>query len=228
VTVIPGIEVTCRSGAHLLFYFYRPSELEEFFRKELKQRMVNPFFTSLSAAELLAEARGYNCVTCAPHPFSPGALGLRKIAMTKGMEKDIDLIEVINGYNFRNHNLKAVYWAASLNKGVTGGSDGHTTMELGKVLTFAKEDGIDGFFKELLRNKALVIGKERNMLLKAAIAFRKEGACINRSKGQGATKALLRSQFGTEYAYFKQKFGESKVKRLLTGEMVRQKFRSLR
>jgi hypothetical protein len=34
-------------------------------------------------------------------------------------------------------------------------------------------------------------------------------------------KTLLKSQFGSEYAYFKQKFNESKVKKLITGEMLK-------
>ena len=221
VIVIPGIEISCKNGVHLLSYFRRPSELEEFFSKRLKPRMQNPFFVNLSAAEVLKIANDYNCLTCAPHPFSPGALGIRKLAMTKSMEKDLDLIEVINGYCFRKHNLKAIYWAASLNKGMTGGSDGHMTLELGKVLTCTHADDINGIFKEVMKNRAVVIGKERNMFLKAAMAVRKEGAYINRSKRQNMAKTLLKSQFGSEYSYFKQKFNESKVKRLLTGKMLK-------
>ena len=52
--IIPGIEVTCRNGVHMLVYFYTKGNLEEFYNKSLKPKMkVNPFFVDISVTELI-------------------------------------------------------------------------------------------------------------------------------------------------------------------------------
>jgi PHP family Zn ribbon phosphoesterase len=214
--IIPGVEVTCRNGNHVLLYFYCHKELEEFFNKKLKPKMKNnPFFIDISALELLQSTKGYNCHIAAAHPFAPGALGIMNTGLTKRFEKGIDLIEVINGYNFRNMNMKAVYWATRIKKGMTGGSDGHSTYELGKVLTFTHGDDIESIFKDILKNQSVVIGKEDNLFLKAVMSVRKESAYVTRSKKQKMAKTLLRSQLGSEYKYIKEKFKHGRAYHLL-------------
>ncbi|MBW2965345.1 PHP domain-containing protein, partial [Candidatus Woesearchaeota archaeon] len=146
--IIPGIEITCRNGNHILAYFYCHKELEEFFNHKLKPRMKkNPFFIDVSANELADLTRGYNCHLGFPHPYAPGAVGIMHTGVTKDLERRFHFIEVIHGYNFRGANMNAVYWATRAKKGMTGGSDGHSTYELGKVLTFTHGNDIDSIMK---------------------------------------------------------------------------------
>ncbi|MFC1741489.1 PHP domain-containing protein [Nanoarchaeota archaeon] len=225
--IIPGIEITCRNGNHLLMYFYNHRELEEFFDKKLKPRMKNnPFFIDISAEELSYITKDYNCHMAAPHPFAPGAVGIKHTGVSTALEKKFDMIEVINGYNFRKSNMEAVLWATKAKKGMTGGSDGHSTYELGKVLTFTHGNDIESIFKDILKRDSVVIGKEDNLFLKAVMSIRKESAYVNRSKKQHMAKTLIRSQLGTEYKYLKEKFKHGRAYHMLTRhheEIVKQK-----
>ncbi len=215
--IIPGIEITCRNGNHMIFYFYTHKEIEEFFNKMLKPKMKkNPFFIDLSASDLVDISRDFNCLLCAPHPFAPGAVGIQHTIPSKKVEDNLDMIEVINGFNFRRANMKALYWASRKGKGFSGGSDGHSTLELGKVLTFTHSEDLENIFHEIIRRKSIVIGKEDNVFLKAVMGVRKESAYVNRSKKQKMAKQLLKSQFGTEYRYIREKFRKRHSYRMLS------------
>jgi predicted metal-dependent phosphoesterase TrpH len=214
--VIPGIEVSCRDGTHILSYFYTKGELEQFFNKKIKPRLKkNPYRADISVSELINELKDYNSVICAPHPFAAGAVSLQKINPTKKLIKSLDLVEVINGYNFRRFNMKAVYWASSHNKAMCGGSDGHTTLELGKVLTFTKGTDIESIFKEMLKNRAVVIGKEEHLIFKMYMTARKETAYLRQSKKQKMAMKVLRSQLGSEYSNVKSKLKQGRMSPLL-------------
>jgi PHP family Zn ribbon phosphoesterase len=215
--IIPGIEITCSNGNHVLAYFYCHKELEEFFNKKLKPRMKrNPFFIDITAEELSYISKDYNCHIGAPHPYAPGAVGIMHTGVSKVLESKFDIIEVINGYNFRNANMDAVYWATKAKKGMTGGSDGHSTYELGKVLTFTHGNDIDSVFRDILKRDSVVVGKEDNLFLKAVMSVRKESAYVNRSKKQHMAKTLIRSQLGTEYKYLREKFRHGRAYHILT------------
>jgi predicted metal-dependent phosphoesterase TrpH len=211
VLIIPGIEVTCRNGNHVLVYFYSKGDLEEFFTKKLKPSMKNPFSTTLSPKALFDAAEDYSSVLCAPHPYAPGPFSVMKTGMSEGLQKRLDLVEGLNSFNFRKFNLAAVYWASRIGKSMTGGSDGHSTFELGKALTFTRGYTIDSVFKDILDEKALIVGKEDNLLLKTLMSVRKEGAFINRSKKEKAARALIKSQFRNEMHYLKERLTNGKV-----------------
>ncbi len=214
--IIPGIEITCKNGNHILFYFYAHRDLEEFFDRHLKDRKKkNPFFIDITPSELITISKDYNCLICTPHPYAPGAVGIKNTGMTKKVEQGIDMIEVINGFNLRSLNMKAAYWASKTRKGITGGSDGHSTMELGNVLTFTDSQDIDNVFHEIKRNRSMVIGKEDNMFFKAVMAIRKEGTYVKRSRDQQKAKQLLKSQLGTEYRYIREKFKSGRAYQML-------------
>lgn len=214
--VIPGIEITCKDGVHMLSYFYTKDEMEHFFNKRIRPRLKsNPYRADISVNELIDELKDYSSVICAPHPFSTAAVSLHNINPTKSLIRSLDLVEVINGYNFRRFNMKAVYWASSHDKAVCGGSDGHTTLELGKVLTFTKGRDIESIFKEMLKNKAVVIGSEGNIIFKMYMTARKESAYINRSKKQKMAMKVLRAQLGSEYSHVKNKLKQGRMSNLL-------------
>ncbi|MBW2968303.1 PHP domain-containing protein [Candidatus Woesearchaeota archaeon] len=214
--IIPGIEITCSNGNHVLAYFYDHPAIEEFYSKVVKPKMkTSPFFTQLSVAELLDASKNYNCVMCAPHPYAPGAVSIMNTGIKKNVEKKFNLIEVMNGYNFRQLNLKAVYWAAKADKGFTGGSDGHCTFELGRVLTFTQGTDTDSIFKAISKKQSMVVGKEDNFFLKAMLTVGKGSAYINKCHKNNLAKELIKEQFGVEYTYFRNRFSHRKARRFI-------------
>lgn len=214
--IIPGIEITCRNGNHVLAYFYNHNELEEFFGKEIKPTFrKNPFFSELSVSQVVDAAKDYNCIMCSPHPYAPGAVSMKNTGVSKSLEKKLNLIEVFNGYNFRSMNMKALYWASNAEKAMTGGSDGHSTLELGRVLTFTQGTDIDSVFKDILKNRSLIMGREENLFMKAALTVNKERAYITKCRKQHIAGKLIRSNFSVEYAYFRKRFSERKAQKMM-------------
>ncbi|MBW2968247.1 PHP domain-containing protein [Candidatus Woesearchaeota archaeon] len=220
--IIPGVEVTCSNGNHVLAYFYDHPETEEFFNKVIKPKMrKNPFFADITVSELMEKAKAYNCLIGAPHPFAPGAVGMKHTGITKKIERGLNIIEVINGYNFRKSNMDAVIWASTMMKGQTGGSDAHSTFELGKTLTFTSGHDVETVFEEILKRRSIVVGKEDNIFIKAVMGVSKEGTYVNRSHRQHSARQLLKSQLGTEYRYLSAKFKNGRARHLLNEHHAR-------
>ena len=86
----------------------------------------------------------------------------------------IDGVEVINSGNLKKWNLKCALLGFNLNKSITGGSDGHTLVYLGKVVSYAQCKNTRKAFLDAVRKKQnKVIGKEINMLRKVTSNGRK-------------------------------------------------------
>ncbi|RMF54766.1 PHP domain-containing protein [Candidatus Woesearchaeota archaeon] len=171
--VIPGIEVTCRTESHALLYFYALDELIEFFEKHVKSKRTRLHYgiTRLSTPELLDITKDYNCVRVIAHPFASGGFGIgravSKGVLKKSVFKEFDAIEGINGQTLMGFNKKAVKKAEELGKPVTGGSDGHSVVMLGRVVTYSKAYGIEEFLNSIKKNKACVVGKKAPLALQA-------------------------------------------------------------
>jgi len=173
--VIPGIETNSDEGIHTLFYFYSKKDLEEFYYTTIyNKRRRNPYsFLKIGLADLIDRAKAYNCIISAAHPFSIAWTGMCKYAhrnyVDDALLERIDAIEVMTGSNLRKANLKAVEFAEKINKGITGGSDAHTLHEIGKVVTYAKERiNNRDFLESILQHKSFVMGKESQILHRAA------------------------------------------------------------
>jgi predicted metal-dependent phosphoesterase TrpH len=165
VFFIPGIEVTCHNGVHILLHFYVYNELKEFFDKNLKKKIaVNPWFIDLNHNEVVDLASKYNCLITAPHPFGPGFIGIKKFKPKPQTIRKIHAIEAINGCCIGDMNTKAIAWGKKINKGFTGGSDGHCLAELGTSLTVCKADTVEEFLDQIKKKKSIVIGKEEQLL----------------------------------------------------------------
>ena len=215
VPIIPGIEVTCKEGTHMLVYFYSHDELREFYTKYLLPgKRKDPFRAPITVKELLEISKDYNCINSAAHPFSPGVLGLHQLNPDKRMIRNLDNIEVLNGYNTRLMNVRARTWAEELNKNPTGGSDGHSTSELGKVLTFVNGTTVEELLDAVKKGKARIIGKETKLLKRLVLAVDKEGLFIKRSKQQQKAKVLLKSQFGGEYKHIREAIKNRKSRKM--------------
>jgi len=171
VMTIPGIEIGVKEGPHMLLYFYNMKDLEEFYLKKVKDNRPRDPMRSLRIGidEIIEEAKKYNAITCAPHPFLRGSKGgiikaIKKRRINPSIMHNIQLIEVINGQNLKRYDVKAAVLANRLRKGITGGSDGHTAVEIGKVLTYTELiSSKEQFLEELIKRRSQVIGKNLNM-----------------------------------------------------------------
>jgi len=165
VFIIPGLEITCHNGVHILLHFYNYNELKEFYAREMASRIkANPWFISLNHEEVVELACRYNCLITAPHPFGPGFCGIKKFRISNPTIKKIHTIEAINGCCVGEMNTKAIAWAKSIDKPMTGGSDGHCLAELGTSLTICKAATVEEFLNQIKKKKSLVIGKEEKLL----------------------------------------------------------------
>ena len=206
---IPGIETRSKENIDILFYFYDVNELAEFYKKVIRKNMISKIKyrgLGISAVEILELSKGYNCVSCVPHPFSflhfAGIVKENGAYRNKGRYKDglgivklTDAIEVMNGHLLKKGNRKALELAHDMNKAFTGGSDGHIRFDLGKILTYAKGDDVDDFLKQVLNKKNEIYsckGGLRRMMISRTWAFRKHVIhpihYINRFINQGKNK----------------------------------------
>jgi hypothetical protein len=79
----------------------------------------------------------------------------------------VDGVEVINAGNLKKWNLQSAVLGFNLEKAITGGSDGHTLKQMGRVVSYAecKKDRKE-FLDAVKKKRNKVIGKEINMLRK--------------------------------------------------------------
>jgi len=174
VMVIPGVEISCMEGPHILLYFYSINELEEFYNKHIEpHKQGNPYMAiKLKAEEVIERASNYNCLRTAAHPYGYylNNIGLSKCThkhyVDENIFNSIDFMEVICGAMNRKMNKKAIKRSQELGKGITGGTDGHTIFELGKVVTSSYADDINAFLDNIAKKKNYVIGKETKLVPK--------------------------------------------------------------
>jgi hypothetical protein len=168
VMIIPGMEVSCIDGPHILLYFYSFREMKEFYEKHIKQyRGKNPFLaTSLKTSELMDFTKKYNCIRIAAHPYgylisnSGLSKAIKKTHVPEQVMRSIDGLEVICGGINRRLNEKAAEQAAFFSRAITGGTDSHSLFQLGNVLTISRAETKDEFLDNIRRRRNIVMGKE--------------------------------------------------------------------
>lgn len=139
--VIPGIELCSKEGKEVIAYFWDDRELERFYTTRIAPGMkeknaLRSSRTPYQMCDLLRWLSVEPCITTLPHPFAPqprrsyGFFNRRKRLL-----KNVDAIEILNTNITRRGNLGAAGWALSLDKGATGGSDGHRLKWLGRAVT---------------------------------------------------------------------------------------------
>ncbi|MEM0449158.1 MAG: PHP-associated domain-containing protein [Methanomassiliicoccales archaeon] len=174
VLVIPGIEVSCADGPHVLAYFYSPSDLEDFFRRVIRPaRRSSPWLAvRASTSHLVDELERYPCLTVAAHPYG-------YLLFNKGVQKCIDaeylpedILEGFEGYEVlcggmtRALNLKAMQAAWERRLCYTGGTDAHTLQDYGRVVTCAYASDAPSFLTEVEKRKNIIVGLEKDPLMK--------------------------------------------------------------
>lgn len=165
--VIPGMEITTKEMAHVLTYFYSHNEMQDFFRKHIKDsRGGNPnLATNVSVTDLLDISKNYNCVVAPAHPFAfPKRFSfisaMERGFVDKSVLQSLHAVEVICGANLRYMNKCAVDWAQALDKATIGGSDSHSIGTLGSVVTATEGSTIEEVLNSIKKKQTAVMGTE--------------------------------------------------------------------
>lgn len=215
LVLIPGVELTSSEGIHLLLYFYKLKDIVHFYNKYIvKNRHKNPLFClNLGVNDLIDYAKGYNAIICAAHPFALFWTGLckayHKPTVSESTYKKVDAIEVITGSNMKSRNRMALIFAEKKKKAITGGTDGHTLHEMGRVLTYTKHPTTtDGFLDSIIKKENFVIGKETFIIRKAAahsikirspgktpVSYIKKAAHYMNMRQKGKLRGLINNGF---------------------------------
>jgi predicted metal-dependent phosphoesterase TrpH len=172
---IPGIEVTSREGSHLLVYFYETRELKKFYRMDIRPHAGGDVMSSssLSMEEIVRRAKAYRSLVFFPHPHCAAYTGVCNLQFTEErlhrLFAKIDGIEVINSGNIKKWNLKSALLGFNLDKGISGGSDGHSLKHMGRAVSYADcEPNRAAFLDAVQERRNKVIGKEIALLKKFA------------------------------------------------------------
>lgn len=174
VLSIPGIEVTSHEGTHLLVYFYDIENLRQFYDESVAPHMGKEVMSSinLSLKDIIGRAKKLDAVTIFPHPYCGIYTG---IATNHRFEKKtlnelykmVDGVEVINSENMNKWNLKSALLGFNLNKAISGGSDGHSLYQLGRVVSYAACANDRRVFLSAVKNGwNKVVGKEIDIFRK--------------------------------------------------------------
>ncbi|MGB5749499.1 MAG: PHP domain-containing protein [Desulfobacterales bacterium] len=170
---IPGIEVTSREGTHLLIYFYEIKSLKKFYKKDIQPNMGHDIMSStrLEMEEIIRRARVYETIVVFPHPYSATFTGIQNTYFSEDrlerLFEMVDGIEVINAENLNKWNLRSALLGFNLDKGITGGSDGHRLPQMGRAVCYApcKKDR-RAFLDAIKRKQTRVVGKEIDIIRK--------------------------------------------------------------
>ncbi len=170
---IPGIEMTSAEGTHILIYFYQLDQLETFYNDHVMPHMGNDIMSStvLQMEEIIRRARKFKTVIIFPHPYCGVYTGIQNSYFSEDRRERIftmvDGVEVINSENMKISNLRSAVLGFNLNKGITGGSDGHRVAQMGRVVTYARcRRNRKAFLDAIKKKKTMVIGKEIDLIRK--------------------------------------------------------------
>ena len=170
---IPGIEMTSSEGTHILIYFYQLDQLEAFYHDHVIPHMGNDIMSStvLQMEEIIKRARKFKTVIIFPHPYCGVYTGIQNSYFSDDRREQIfsmvDGVEVINSENMKISNLRSALLGFNLNKGITGGSDGHRVAQMGRVVTYARcRQNNKAFLDAIRKKRTRVVGKEIDLIRK--------------------------------------------------------------
>lgn len=163
--VIPGIELDCAEGPHILLYFYSFNDLVDFYDRHIGDRRRGAqYMTSYpTAGEILSAAEGYACLKVAAHPFGyfgldRGVLKCDAKHLLPGIVDRLDGIEAICGGMTGTVNGLAAAYANRFDVPVTGGSDAHILRNIGSVVTGVRAGSVEEFLDGIKRGESIVVG----------------------------------------------------------------------
>lgn len=183
---IPGIEITSCEGSHLLVYFHEIEQLRRFYDREVAPYRGTNVMSSLSLPmnQIIRRARTYDCLVIFPHPYCALYTGVCNPQFSKeelhDMLQRVDGVEVINAHNLKKWNLKCALLGFNLNKAMTGGSDGHAMVHMGRVVTYARCPRSRHDFLTTIKNQSSqVMGKEIHLIRKVTANGMKLRSSLN-------------------------------------------------
>lgn len=167
--IIPGVEICSREGKEVIAYFFSARQLLDFYDRRIAPWMKNRNAgirgsrTDIPMRSLIDMLAIEECVIHLPHPFAPQPR--RSYAFFSGKRRRSFLehahsVEVFNSALTRRANLSALGWAVQLEKGIAGGSDGHTLEAMGAGVTVSQAQTVRGHLKAVAEGAVLVVGKE--------------------------------------------------------------------
>ncbi len=178
VMVVPSLEITTSELIDIIPYFYSFSELREFYNKYIKNYIrpnigFNFNRVTWKFAEILDILQKYNCLTIIPHPFAPYPQSTEQFLLkdNKSLLKKIHGFEVLNGLMKKERNQKALSITKELGKCYIGGSDGHTLLQLGGVVTITENTDLEGFLDYIRKKQNIVMGEELTWSARKIVHF---------------------------------------------------------
>ncbi len=163
--LIPGIELDCAEGPHILLYFYSGNDLADFYDRYVSERRRGAHVVTsyLAIDEILSAAERYSCLKIAAHPFGyfgldRGVLKCVAKGLLPGIVRRLDGIEAICGGMTNAVNSMAVDYAMATGIPVTGGSDAHILREIGRAVTGVKADSAEDFLDGIRKGMSVVVG----------------------------------------------------------------------
>ena len=165
--VVPSIEITTSELIDIIPYFYNVNELKEFYNKYIKN-YVRPNIgfnfnrVTWRFTEMIDLLRKYNCLIFIPHPFASYPQSTEQFLFkdNKNLLKKITGFEVLNGLMKKERNERALEITKEYKKAYIGGSDGHTLLQLGQVITVTENTDLEGFLDYIKHKQNIVIGEE--------------------------------------------------------------------
>jgi predicted metal-dependent phosphoesterase TrpH len=158
---VPAIEVGSIDGLDLLLYFYRPEDLEAFYRAHVEPHRM-PLMngrTRRRLTDMLADAGAAPCLICLAHPFGVMWKSIETVlADCPSLPDRVHLVEALNGANPRSANERALAFAHQHNKAICGGSDAHVLAGLGSAVTIADGPSVATFLDALRQGRGWVRG----------------------------------------------------------------------
>jgi predicted metal-dependent phosphoesterase TrpH len=186
VLSVPGIEITACEGSHILVYFYDIDPLRRFYEQDVAPYRGPNVMSSLSLSmkQIIHRARAFDCLIIFPHPYCALYTGVCNPQFSEEelheMLQRADGVEVINAQNLKKWNLKCALLGFNLNKAMTGGSDGHALVHMGRAVTYARCPRNRHDFLEAIKNRSSqAMGKEIHLIRKVTANGMKLRSSLN-------------------------------------------------
>jgi hypothetical protein len=127
--------------------------------------------TRLEMEEIIKRARAFETIIIFPHPYSATFTGIQNTYFPEDrlerLFEMVDGIEVINAENLNKWNLRSALLGFNLDKGITGGSDGHRLPQMGRAVCYAPCKKDRRVFLDAIKGRQTrVVGKEIDIIRK--------------------------------------------------------------
>ncbi|MBW3022686.1 PHP domain-containing protein [Candidatus Woesearchaeota archaeon] len=172
VPIIPGIEINCMDGPHILCYFYDKKELQKFYMKEIeyykmkirRRKVFKAEIIKRDTFEIVKAAKKYNCIVTLAHPYGLFHQNFEKALLknpkVREAVENVDAIEVVTSTQRKISNRRSYALKLLFDKAMTAGSDAHTVYDVGSAVSCAKVKDAKTFLDSIKLKKNIIVGRE--------------------------------------------------------------------